>query len=61
MLDNKELIFGKLEPGKSRTAVAPLGWCDYRGAPRRIYRPIPAKDAPRVCRSPRTRSRAPTE
>src|SRR5262249_26710469 len=28
MLDNKELILGKLEPGKSRTASVPAGWCD---------------------------------
>ncbi|HZU82511.1 MAG TPA: S41 family peptidase, partial [Polyangiaceae bacterium] len=30
MFDNKELVIGKLEPGKSRTATAPAGWCDYK-------------------------------
>jgi carboxyl-terminal processing protease len=31
MFDNKELIIGKLEPGKSKTATAPAGWCDFKG------------------------------
>ncbi len=49
MFDNKELIFGKLEPGKSRTAVAPLGWCELEGYKAGSTAPLP-KDAPRVCR-----------
>ena len=31
MFDNKELVIGKLEPGKSRTATAPAGWCEFKG------------------------------
>jgi carboxyl-terminal processing protease len=31
MFDNKELVIGKLEPGKSRTATAPAGWCEVKG------------------------------
>ncbi len=49
MFDNKELIFGKLEPGKSRTAMAPLGWCELEGYKAGSTAPLP-KDAPRVCR-----------
>ena len=49
MFDNKELIFGKLEPGKTRTAVAPLGWCELEGYKIGSTAPLP-KDAPRVCR-----------
>jgi len=52
MFDNKELIFGKLEPGKSRTAVAPLGWCETEGYKAGSTAPLP-KDAPRFCRIPR--------
>jgi carboxyl-terminal processing protease len=49
MFDNKELIFGKLEPGKSRTAMAPLGWCELEGYKAGSTAPLP-KDAPRICR-----------
>jgi carboxyl-terminal processing protease len=52
MLDNKELILGKLEPGKSRTAVAPAGWCDYKGRKAGSTAQI-AKDTPRVCSVPK--------
>ena len=31
MFDNKELVIGKLEPGKTRTATAPVGWCEVKG------------------------------
>ena len=31
MFDNKELVIGKLEPGKTRTASAPVGWCEVKG------------------------------
>ena len=49
MLDNKELIFGKLEPGKSRSAVAQLGWCELEGYKAGSTAPLP-KDTPRICR-----------
>jgi carboxyl-terminal processing protease len=52
MFDAKELIIGKLDPGKSRTATAPLGWCDIEGHKVGSTAPLP-KDAPRVCRIPR--------
>jgi carboxyl-terminal processing protease len=52
LFDNKELVFGKLEPGKSRTATAPLGWCEVEGRKIGSTAPLP-KDAPRVCRIPR--------
>ncbi len=50
--DAKELVLGKLEPGKTRTAVAPLGWCDVDGRKVGSTAPLP-KDAPRVCKIPR--------
>jgi carboxyl-terminal processing protease len=31
MFDKKNLVIGKLEPGKSRTAIAPAGWCEVKG------------------------------
>jgi carboxyl-terminal processing protease len=46
--DNKELIFGKLEPGKSRTATAPLGWCEVEGHRVGSTAPI-SPNAPRIC------------
>ena len=49
--DRKELIFGKVEPGKSKTATAPLGWCDLEG--RRIGSTKTPKDAKRVCSIPK--------
>ena len=52
MLDNKEFVFGKLDPGKSRTATAPAGWCDFKG--HRIgSTAVIAKDAPRECLIPK--------
>ena len=60
MFDNKELVIGKLEPGKSRTATVPAGWCDFKGHKVGSTAQLP-KDAPRaVPRSRRTRSCAPT-
>jgi carboxyl-terminal processing protease len=51
MFDNKELVIGKLEPGKSRTASAPAGWCDYKG--HKIGSTTVPKDAPRECVVPK--------
>jgi carboxyl-terminal processing protease len=31
MFDKKNLVIGKLEPGKSRTVTAPAGWCEVKG------------------------------
>jgi len=52
MFDNKELVVGKLEHGKSRTATAPLGYCEIEGHKIGSTAPLP-KDAPRVCRIPK--------
>lgn len=52
LYDNKELVLGKVEPGKSKTASIPLGWCDVEGRKPGSTAPLP-KDAPRTCRLPR--------
>jgi carboxyl-terminal processing protease len=52
MFDNRELILGRLDPGKSRTATAPLGYCDFEGRRVNSIAPV-AKDAPRVCHVPK--------
>ena len=52
MFDNKELIIGKLEPGKSKTATAPAGWCDYKGHKVGSTAVI-EKGTPRECTIPR--------
>jgi carboxyl-terminal processing protease len=52
MFDNKELIIGKLEPGKSRTAIAPAGLCDLKGHKIGSTTQLP-KDTPRVCVVPK--------
>jgi len=49
--ENKELVFGKLAPGQSRTAKAPLGWCEVEG--RKIGSSKPKdKNARRSCKIP---------
>ncbi|MDP9148340.1 MAG: S41 family peptidase [Myxococcota bacterium] len=52
MFDNKELVIGKLEPGKSRIATAPVGWCDFKGHKVGSTAQLP-KDTPRVCVVPK--------
>jgi carboxyl-terminal processing protease len=52
IFDGKELVFGKIEPGKSRTWTTPLGYCETEGSKPGSSTPAP-KDAPRVCRIPR--------
>jgi carboxyl-terminal processing protease len=52
LYDNKELVIGKLDPGKSKTASTPLGWCEVEGHKVGSTAPLP-KDAPRTCRIPR--------
>ncbi|RYE81095.1 MAG: PDZ domain-containing protein [Myxococcales bacterium] len=50
--EGKELVFGKIMPGQSRTATAPLGWCEVEGKKVGSSAPTPA-NAPRVCRLPK--------
>jgi carboxyl-terminal processing protease len=50
--DGKELVFGKIAPGQSRTATVPLGWCEIEGKKIGSSAPTPA-NAPRVCRIPK--------
>jgi carboxyl-terminal processing protease len=52
MFDNKELIIGKLDPGKSRAATVPAGWCDFKGHKVGSSAQV-AKDAPRECIIPK--------
>jgi carboxyl-terminal processing protease len=54
-LDSKELIFGKIEPGKSKTVSSPLGWCDIEGRKVGSTAAIP-KNARRVCTVPKEAS-----
>jgi carboxyl-terminal processing protease len=52
LYDNKELVIGKLEPGKTRTAQIPLGWCEVEGRKPGSTAPAPT-NAPRTCKIPR--------
>lgn len=49
--DNKELAFGKIAPGQSRSAKAPLGWCEIEGRDVGSTKPKD-KNAKRVCKIP---------
>ena len=50
--EGKELVFGKIAAGQSKTAKAQLGWCDYEG--RKIGSSKPRdKNAKRVCKIPK--------
>jgi carboxyl-terminal processing protease len=49
--DEKELVFGKIEPGASMTATAPMSWCEIEGRKAGSTKPKP-KDAKRVCKIP---------
>ncbi|MDI3283689.1 MXAN_5808 family serine peptidase [Polyangium sp. 15x6] len=50
-LDGKELVFGKIAPGQSKTAKAPLGWCDVEGRKIGTTKPRLANQK-RVCKIP---------
>jgi carboxyl-terminal processing protease len=49
--DQKELVFGKIAPGETKTATAPMSWCEVEGHRPGSTRPR-AKDAKRVCKIP---------
>jgi carboxyl-terminal processing protease len=46
--DEKELVFGRIDPGKSRTAKVPLGWCQVEGRKSATTKPLP-DNAKRNC------------
>ncbi len=50
--DEKELVFGKIAPGESRTATAPLGWCEVEGRRPGSTKPL-TNDARRSCKIPK--------
>jgi carboxyl-terminal processing protease len=50
--NEKELLFGKIEPGKSHTATAPLGWCSVEGSRPQSTNPLP-NNAKRTCKLPK--------
>lgn len=52
LYDNKELVIGKLEPGKTKTATIPLGWCEVEGRKPGSTAPV-NHNAPRTCRLPK--------
>jgi carboxyl-terminal processing protease len=52
MFENKQLVIGRLEPGKSRTVAAPAGWCDFKGHKVGSSAQVP-KDTPRQCTVPK--------
>jgi carboxyl-terminal processing protease len=49
--DEKELLFGRIDPGKTVTAKASLGWCETEGRKPGSTAPVP-NDAQRVCHLP---------
>ncbi len=50
--DQKELIFGKVEPGETKKATVPLGWCKTEGREPGSTKPVPL-DAKRICTIPK--------
>jgi carboxyl-terminal processing protease len=49
--DERELIFGRIDPGQSKTVSVPLGFCDVDGRKPGSTKPLP-DNAPRVCKIP---------
>jgi carboxyl-terminal processing protease len=47
----RELAFGKLGPGESKTATVPFGWCEIEGKKLGSTAPLPT-DAKRKCKLP---------
>ncbi|AKU99905.1 Carboxyl-terminal protease [Labilithrix luteola] len=52
LYDNKELVIGKLDAGKTKSVSIPLGWCEVEGRKPGSTAPLP-QNAPRTCRIPR--------
>jgi carboxyl-terminal processing protease len=49
--DEKELLFGRVDPGQTVTREVPLGWCDVDGRKPGSSAPVP-DDARRTCKLP---------
>ncbi|MBI4700863.1 MAG: PDZ domain-containing protein [Deltaproteobacteria bacterium] len=49
--DERELVFGRIAPGETKVAAAPLGWCEVEGHKPGTVRSKP-ENAPRVCKIP---------
>ena len=49
--DEKELVFGKIGPGETKTATAPMAWCEVEGRQAGTLKPKP-ENAKRVCKIP---------
>ncbi len=50
--DEKELVFGRINAGETKTASVPLGWCDIDGRRPGSTKPLPT-DAKRKCKIPK--------
>jgi carboxyl-terminal processing protease len=50
--DERELVFGKVEPGQTASARVPLGFCRIEGRKPGSSKPV-AADAPRTCSIPK--------
>lgn len=50
--DQKELVFGKVEPGQTKQMTVPLGWCKTEGSDPGSTKPVPL-DAKRTCAIPK--------
>lgn len=49
--DQKELVFGKIAPGQSKSSKVPLGWCEVEGRKVGTTKPKPV-NAKRICKIP---------
>ncbi len=51
LYDEKELAFGMIKPGETKTASVPLGFCEYDGRKPGSLKPVP-ENAKRSCKIP---------
>ena len=51
LYDEKELVFGMLKPGETKSASVPLGFCEYDGRKPGSLKPV-AENAKRICKLP---------
>jgi carboxyl-terminal processing protease len=49
--DERELVFGRIDPGQSKTVSVPLGFCDVEGRKPGSTKALP-ENAPRTCKIP---------